>query len=138
MTSPATAVTRTLSYDFSDIVSGKERELYLEYSLRDETGVLSKRTHLFCEIRKYKFTKPSIEAEIVGADKRFAIMLSSDAFAAGVEILFDIDGVFLSDNFFDLGGGAKQKIVVNTAKSTTKELLYEAMRIRSVNDLIIK
>ena len=138
VTSPATAVTRTLSYDFSDIVSGKERELYLEYSLRDETGVLSKCTHLFCAIRKYKFTKPSIETEIVGADKRFAIMLSSDAFAAGVEILFDIDGVFLSDNFFDLGGGAKQKIVVNTAKSTTKELLYEAMRIRSVNDLIIK
>ena len=138
VTSPAAAVTKVLSHDFSDIVSGKERELYLEYSLRDETGILSKRTHLFCEIRKYKFTKPRIEAEIVGTDKRFAIMLGADAFAAGVELLFDIDGVFLSDNFFDIAGGAKQKIVVNTAKSATKELLYEAMRIRSVNDLIIK
>jgi hypothetical protein len=99
---------------------------------------LSKRTHLFCEIRKYKFTKPKIETEIIGEDRRFAVIIGTDVFAAGVEVAFDVDGVFLSDNFFDLGAGAKQKIVVNTMKSTSKELLFEAMRIRSVNDLIIK
>ena len=138
VTVPGTSVAKIFSHDFTDAVSGKERELYLEYSLRDETGILSKRTHLFCEIRKYKFAKAAISAEIVGEDKRFAITLSSDSFAAGVELDFDDDAVFLSDNFFNLTSGQKHKIVVNTARSTTKELLYENMKIRTVNDLVCK
>ena len=138
VTAAPTAVTRIFTRDFADALKGRERNLYLEYILRDETGVLSKRTHLFCEIRKYKFTKPRIETEIVGTDKRFAMTIGTDVFAAGVEVSFDMDGVFLSDNYFDLGGGAKHKIVINTMKSTSKELLFEAMKIRTVNDIALK
>lgn len=138
VSAPGAAVTRIFSRDFTDNVSGKERELYLEYTLRDETGILSKRTHLFCEIRKYKFAKPTVSAEIAGADKRFTLTVSSDSFAAGVEISFDDYAVFLSDNFFDLTRGVKHKIVLTTTRATTKELLYENMKIRTVNDLICK
>ena len=138
VSAPKTSVTKMFQRDFAEQISGRERELYLEYTLKDETGVLSRRTYLFCEIRKYKFAKPHIETEIVGTDKRFVITVTSDSFATGVEIMFDMDGVFLSDNFFDIGAGAKHKIVINSARSTSKELLYEAMRIRSVNELAIK
>ena len=135
---PKSSVTKIFSRDFTENISGRERELYLEYTLRDETGILSRRTHYFCEIRKYKFAKPTVESEIVGDDKRFAITLSSDTLAAGVEISFDMDGVFLSDNLFDLTGGVKQKVVLSATRATTKEALSEAMRIRTVNDVLLK
>lgn len=135
---PKTSATKIFSRDLTDKISGREREVYLEYSLKDETGVLSKRIHLFCEIRKYKFAKPSIKAEIVGEDRRFALTLSAGALAVGVEVSFDGDEAILSDNCFDMASGEKRKVVVTTSRATSRETLIESMKIRTVNELMLK
>lgn len=133
-----TGVTKVFTKDFGENISGKEREVYLEYTLRDETGILSRRTHLFTEIRKFKFTKPTINAEIVGEEKKFSITLSSDTFTSGVELSFNADGIFLSDNCFDILAGERRKIFVTTTRSMTKEALYELLKIRTVNELSVR
>ena len=138
ITVPKTSAARIFSRDFTDKIIGRENELYLEYILRDETGILSNRKQLFCEIRKYKFAKPRIKAEIAGSDKRFSLMLSSDALAMGVEVSFEEEGIFLSDNYFDLSRGEKHKLIVTARNTTTPEMLLDSMRIRTVNELIFK
>jgi hypothetical protein len=132
------SVTRIFSRDFTEKIKGREDELYLEYILKDETGILSSRIHLFCEVRKYKLAKARMKAEIAGADRRFTVTVSSDTLAIGVELLFGADGIQLSDNCFDLTKGVKKKLVLTTSRSTTKEALSELLGIRTVNGLLFK
>ena len=131
-----TAVTKLFTRDFSEHIRGREGELYLEYTLRDETGVLSRRIYTFTEIRKLKLSKPKIKCEISGGDTHFGISLTADTFTVGAELSFDMDGVSLSENIVDLVKKTPYKIFVTTDRVTTKEALREALKIRCVNELL--
>lgn len=122
--------------DFSDIISGHEREYYLEYYLKDPMGVYSQGTALFVPEKYFKFLPPEFEAHISGSDRRFSITLSAKSFAKGVELSFeDADAVFY-DNYVDITASSPVKISFTlTGAADTAEHLKRALRVRCIEDV---
>ena len=124
------------SRDFGDIISGHEREYYLEYYLRDPLGVYSRETMLFVPEKYFNFLPPEIEAAVTGSDRRFGITLTAKSFAKGVELLFeDVDAVFY-DNYVDVTTSAPIKIACTmTGGADTAEHLKRVLKIRCIEDI---
>jgi len=55
--------------DFSEHISGHEREYYLEYILRDGASVIYRDILLFVPEKYFKFEDPKISLDITGSDK---------------------------------------------------------------------
>ncbi len=122
--------------DFSEIISSHENEYYLDACLRDPMGVFSHVTMTFVPEKHFKFLPPNIKTQIVGADKRFSITLTSEAYAKGVEISFaDRDAVF-SSNYVDITSKAPIKISFNIVGGIeTAEHLNRTVKVRSLYDV---
>ena len=124
------------AFDFGKYISGHEREYYLECNLRDSVGASSRSVTLFVPEKHYRFKDPDIKAQIVGADRRYCITLSAEAFARGVELSFDKTDAVFYENYIDLTGGSAVKIqftVIGSAQSA--EQLAGELRIKSVYDV---
>lgn len=123
--------------DLGKYIKGHEREYYLEYVLRDPTGIHTRDVLLFTEPKRFKFSDPDIKVEITGADRRFSVTLTAKAFASMVEISFPETEVVLQDNYFDITSGAPIKISLSvTGGIETAQHLSRTVRIRSLYDLI--
>ena len=85
---------------------------------------------------RFAFKKPEIKTELVGADRRFSLTLSSSAFASGVEIVFDGIDAILSDNYFDLTSASPVKISVNVNNPAENiKSLTKSLRIRTLYEV---
>jgi beta-mannosidase len=98
--------------------------------------VLCRGTLLFVAPKRFKLKDPEIKYELTGADKRFSLTLSAEAFATGVEIVFDGVDAIISDNYFDLTSSAPVKIGVslNNPAENLKSL-KKALRIRTLYEV---
>ena len=109
---------------------------YLEYSLKEGASTLSSGVLLFVPEKHFRFKKPNIRAEIVGSDRKFSIMLMSDAFVKDLELDFiDADAVF-SQNYIDITSDNPVKISFSiTGGLETAYHLNNSLQMRSVYDL---
>lgn len=133
---PKFSAKRLFIRDLSEYISGHEREYYLEYCLRDGSSVISKRTLLFCEPKRFALLDPKIKAEVAGDDRRFGVTLSAESFAKGVEIRFEDAAVFLSDNFIDVTSSAPVKVSVTLLSGyESAKSLAAKMKIKTLYDI---
>lgn len=122
--------------DFAEYVSGHEHEYYLEYELKDGALVVSKGVSLFVPEKRFVYENPNIKAEIIGADRKFSITLTAEAFAQGVEIDFIGHNAVFFDNFIDITSNMPMKLSFGVIGSlTTAEKLKSELRIKSVYDI---
>ncbi len=123
--------------DFSEYISGHEREYYLEYYIKEGVAVPSAGTLLFVPEKYFKFKKPSIKAEVTGSDRRFSVTLSANCFVKNLELSFDgVDAVF-SENYFDITSSSPVKINLSVVGGLeTAYHLNQALRLRSIYDLM--
>lgn len=97
------------------------RTRYLEYSVEDGTGVVSRGTALFVRPKRFGFMDPELTVSVRDAGDGFEIELGAAHFAKSVWLdLSDADCVF-SDNWFDIHGGEKAVVTVK------KDAISEAM-----------
>jgi beta-mannosidase len=122
--------------DLAEQIEGHECDRYLEYILTEGSHVLCRGTLLFVAPKRFKLKDPEIKYELTGADKRFSLTLSAEAFATGVEIVFDGVDAIISDNYFDLTSSAPVKIGVslNNPAENLKSL-KKALRIRTLYEV---
>lgn len=124
-----------LTTDLSSLVLGHESEYALVYSVSDGLTAKSQGTHIFVEPKSFDFIKPSISSEISGSGTDFYLTLTSDVYAASVELDFsELDAVF-DDNYFDLLGGVPCRVHFRTREVTNLDALARQLRIRSVYDI---
>ena len=125
-----------LEVDLSEHIDSHECDRYLEYTLTEGSHVLCHGTLLFVAPKRFRLRDPKINAELTGADRRFSLTLSAEAFATGVEIVFDGVNAIISDNYFDLTSSAPVKISVslNNPAENLKSL-KKALRIRTLYDV---
>ncbi len=132
----AGSVSDALIADVGEHILGRERDCYVEYTLRDGVSQTSRGTIFFVPKKHFNFADPEIRHEIVGSDRRFSVTLTAAAFAADVEISFEDCDAVLFDNYFDITSSAPIKIAFNVIGGIeTAEHLARTIRIRSVYDL---
>lgn len=122
--------------DLAEQIEGHECDRYLEYILTEGSHMLCRGTLLFVAPKRFKLKDPEIKYELTGTDKRFSLTLSAEAFATGVEIVFDGVDAIISDNYFDLTSSAPLKIGVslNNPAENLKSL-KKALRIRTLYEV---
>lgn len=124
-----------LTTDLYSLILGHESEYALVYSVSDGLTAKSQGTHIFVEPKSFDFIKPTFTSEISGSGKDFCLTLTSDVYAASVELDFsELDAVF-DDNYFDLLGGVPCRVHFRTREVTNLDALTRQLRIRSVYDI---
>ncbi|MCX7842373.1 MAG: glycoside hydrolase family 2 protein, partial [Clostridia bacterium] len=112
------------------------RNHYLEFSLSDGK-ILSEGTVLFVPAKHFEFKEPGLKTQVEEQQDRYAITVTSEAFAKFIELdLKSADAVF-SDNYFDLSAGSIKNIFVmkeNISKALSLEEFEEQLTIRSLAD----
>ena len=121
--------------DLSEKISGRERELYLEYALYDGTTLAYRAVEMLVEAKRFKLLDPNIRVMISGSDKRFTLSVSATAFARGVELSFGDLPVHISDNFVDLTTPAPVKLTLTARRMETLDELRAALKVRSAYDV---
>ena len=123
--------------DFTDVISGHEKEYYLEYGLREGATVVSKGTLLFVKPKRFAFLDPAIKAQISGVGNNLYMTLQADAFAKDVEISFDGIDALVSENYFDITSSSPVKVSLTVMEDTpiSSYELQDALRIRCVNTI---
>ena len=122
--------------DLTHSVIGHEREYYLEYGVKEDTVIHSKRTLLFTKPKYFELSEPNIRTKIIGSDREFSILISSTAYARGVHLDFDGVSAVFDDNFFDITSPAPMKVHFRLAGgATSAEHLSTLLRVESLYDL---
>ena len=121
--------------DLGSVISGRERDCYLIYSVTDKINDASKGIHLFTKTKRFNFLKPSFTYDVVGNGTEFVATVGADCFVKGVEISFDGIDATVDRNYFDITGTAPVRIRVTTPRMTTVEKLQRGIEIHSVYDL---
>lgn len=132
----ASSARKLFTKDFSEIVSGRENEYYLEYVLRDGMSVSYRDTLLFVADKSFSYLDPNIRAEVLGHDRRYTVTLSADSYARRVMIDFSGADVILSQNCFDVTQNTPVKVsfmLVNGEDSA--ETLAASLKITSLYDI---
>ncbi|MBO7196534.1 MAG: hypothetical protein J6V80_04315 [Clostridia bacterium] len=134
-----TSMTSTVIHtaDIGEIISGHEREYYLEFYLKEGSDAISRRTLLFVPEKHFKFKKPRIKTVVSGEDRNFSVTLSADCFVKDMEVCFDGIDVVLDDNYFDITSEAPVKVCFTVMGGMEASYrLKDALELRSVVDLI--
>lgn len=130
------SVRTVFTHDLGEYITSHESDRYVEYSFIEGTSTLSEGTVLFVEPKFFSYKNPELKAEISGADRRYSITLSAEAYAGKVELGFaDTDAVF-SDNYFDITSEVPVKISFTaTSPVETVKSLKKQLKIRSLYDI---
>ena len=121
--------------DIGSVISGRENECYLSYSVADKCNEVSKSTLLFTNIKRFKLLKPNYSITISGTGMEYVATVSADCFVKGVELSFGDEDVWLDRNYFDVTGKAPVRVRITAKRMTSIEKLKRVMKIRSVFDL---
>ncbi len=121
--------------DCADIIAGKEREVYLEYSLVSDGVTVCSSSHLFVPPKHFRFKEPVVLSEITGSECEFRLTFSADVFVKDLVFSFDdIDAVF-EENCIDLTDSSARRIAFVTSTPTTAEKLMSSLQLKSVYDI---
>ena len=125
-----------VTLDLSDVVFGRERDCYLNFSLSSDTEKdLSFGTYLFTKPKYFNYKKPNFKTEITGSGNTFALVISADCFASRVCLDFaDADAVF-EDNFFDITSSSPLRISFVTEDTESIEKLRRGLCIKTIYDI---
>ena len=135
-TAPRGEVVTVEEVDLSHSVIGHEREYYLEYGVKEDTTVHSKRTLFFTKPKYFELADPTVRTKIIGSDREFSILISATAFARGVHLDFDGVNAVFDDNFFDITSPAPMKVHFRlTGGAMSAEHLSTLLRVESLYDL---
>ena len=121
--------------DLSEIVSGRENELCLSYSITDSVGASSYGTHYFVPMRYFGFEKPNVSVEITGTGREYLVSVSTDKLAASVALDFGDERVVLDDNYFDLTSPAPRQIKLHTLEASAVEALRRKLKVTTLYDV---
>ncbi len=98
---------------------------YISYSFLVDGEIVSEGTALFAPPKHFEFVDPNLSYEILGNK----IIVTSEAFAKGVEIDSDETDLVFDDNYFDMNAGTKEVTVVSgIPKGITLRSVYDASR----------
>lgn len=125
-----------LNHDLSEYVCSHCEDRFVKYSFTEGSTTLSEGTLLFTEPKYFRYINPLIKAEISGADRRYSINLTSEAYAGRVELSFaDVDAVF-SDNYFDITSDVPVQITFTvTSPVENVKSLKKQLKIKSLYDI---
>lgn len=132
---PAARVLREGSYDVSvrelsaqwveklDFDDASTYENYISYCLLNEKGEkISAFSVLFCPPKHFAFLDPHLSVEQTGRE----IIVTAEAYAKGVEIVFPDSDVLLSDNYFDMDAGSRKVTILRgTPGMITVRSMYD-------------
>ena len=96
---------------------------YVSYQAVVDGEVVSSGTVIFTMPKYFKYQNPNLTAKVDGNK----IVVKSDAYARGVEILNENEDLVLSDNYFDMNAG---EVTVEVISGDASKL-----RLRSVYDI---
>ncbi len=105
---------------FEDIDIRKE---YVSYQLEENGKVVSSGTVLFCAPKHFEFIDPQIKVEVDGE----YIVVSTNGYAKGVEILNENEDMLLEDNYFDLNNETRRIKVISGN--------IDKLKVRSIFDI---
>ncbi|MBR2930849.1 MAG: hypothetical protein IKC32_06435 [Clostridia bacterium] len=133
---PPMSVSKVYEYDFSEIISGREEEVYLWYSVTDKSGSTHPETVLFVKDSEFKYKEADVEAEIVGAGCDYVITVRAGVFTRSLAISFtgDTDATF-ENNYFDIVSEVPVRLKLRTQRPTATETLKRELLLISMNDV---
>lgn len=114
------------------------RNHYIEYTLVQNSTVISGGTLMLVLPKKFEFLNPEIDVKIDQLGEMYRFEFSSKNYAKGVYLDFDEYDCVFGDNWFDLHG-QKYSVLVNKMNfplNVTIDALREKLRIKSYYDII--
>ena len=121
--------------DFSELLCGKERELYLSYSLIGERGAVASSTHLFTPPKYFSFKDTDVTASVSGIGNSFTLTYSAGAFVKDVIFSFDGTDAKFEENCIDIKGPVASTLRFTTAEPKDAGSLDSELVIRTVADI---
>ncbi len=119
----------------SELIKGRERECYLEYSLEDARGKQISSSHLFVPPKHFRFAEPEIFTMISGAGCEYTLTFSASAFAKDVVFSFtDTDAAF-EENCVDITSSVPRTVRFVTPEPIDCARLTEQLKVMSVYDV---
>ena len=110
------------------------KRLYLEYSLENDRGPISKGTTLFVTPKEFEFMRAGITSTIEDRGSCFAVTLRAQSFVKSVCLsLKDFDCVF-SDNWFDIHGSEPVTVTIPRVKGLTAMNIRQQLKITSYRE----
>ncbi len=122
-------------FDFTDCVSGHEREYYLEFVLHGDSGKVLSGAYLFVAPKHFSFIDPVILSEISGSGREFTITARASAFAKDVMFGFGKTDAEFEENCIDITDTSVRRIAFVTADITSAEKLMSELSVMSVYDI---
>lgn len=132
---PFTAI-EVFGKDYTDIIRGREREVYFGYKFFDENGFVFEDVQPFTQPKNVELPEADIRAVVSETEYAFAIDLNSSVFAYKVQLeLSHADAIF-SDNYIPLTGCTRRIIVQKSDLSEHLNLdeFRHQLEIRSLVD----
>lgn len=96
---------------------------YVSYEMKKNNEVISKGTVIFTPPKYFKFKDPELKLKVSNDN----IIITSQSYARGVEIVNNNNDLILSDNYFDMN---KESVKIKVIKGSAKDL-----KVRSVYDI---
>ena len=95
---------------------------------------ISTHDYFFSPFKELKFSKPTINSEVVRTRGGFSVKLVTDKFAKAVYLAVAEHDGFFSDNYFNLVPGKEVTVDFRSSKPLSLEQFKERLQIRSVFD----
>jgi beta-mannosidase len=109
---PALNAMKLCGRDYSEVIAGREKEVFLEAVFTDGEGNYEIETELFVPYKYLSLPEPQIHCSVSEEPESFRISLAAQQLACYVELDFaDRDAVF-SDNYFHLTGKEPKSITL--------------------------
>ena len=133
---------RLCQLDFSGILTDDmKKEVYFEYVLEHQSGIVGQGTKLFCLPRDYAFKTPHIKITATETKECYVLELSTDCYTKGLMLDTNIGDCIFSDNWFDMTAGTGKKIVIDkkdvTGISSLAEL-EDALFTLCLNEVLLR
>lgn len=119
----------------SELIKGRERECYLEYSLEDARGKQTSSSHLFVPPKHFRFAEPEIFTMISGAGCEYTLTFRASAFAKDVVFSFTDSDAAFEENCVDITSSVPKTVRFITSEPTDPARLTEQLRVMSVYDV---
>ncbi len=122
--------------DFTELLGGREREVYLEYTLTDAEGaLLSQAVHLFVRPKYFSYRKPTITHTLRATEGGLLLHLQSDCFAHRVRVDFGEYEPKMSDRYVNLTSPDGCDILLEGVAEQDIEALSRAIEYFTVYDI---
>lgn len=125
-----------LRADFSQLICGRERELYFEYRLWQGETLCHSDVAFFVRPKQLELPQTAISWTVREEDSRFCIALESSAFACRAELAVEGKDAVFSDNYLSLTGGVREVFLdkADLKGELDAQQLSAALRVRSLRD----